>query len=100
MTTKHHTFTDFSLKVAATVIAAVILSMGAAAATFIFDKVSKAEFEKHCREMDEKQKRLEEQFYNQLEVNTEMLKALNRIDLKLEKVNTNTEWLMKEMDKK
>lgn len=100
MTTKHHTFTDFSLKVAATVIAAVILSMGAAAATFISDKVSKEEFEKHCREMDEKQKRLEEQFNNQLEVNAEMLRALNRIDLKVQEVKTNTEWLMKERDNK
>ncbi|NBK21796.1 MAG: hypothetical protein EOM68_07205 [Spirochaetia bacterium] len=90
----------FSLKVSATVIAALIISLGAAGATFMSDKVSKEEFEKHCREMDDKQRALQEQFNNQLQVNAEMLKALNRIDLKVQEVKTNTEWLMKERDKK
>ncbi|MDX9848861.1 MAG: hypothetical protein RBT74_17925 [Tenuifilaceae bacterium] len=100
MTTKQHTFSDFSLKVAATVIAAIIIGMGTAGASFISDKVSKAEFEQHCRDEEKKRQEMQRQIDGQLQINAELLKALNGIDVKLQEVKTNTEWLMKDRDKR
>lgn len=93
---KQHTFSDFALKIAASVIAAVIIGMGAAGATFLSDKVSKEEYEKQCKIIEEKQCALQDQLNNQLLVNSAMLEALNGIKVDVQEVKTNTEWLMRE----
>lgn len=97
---EQNTISDFALKVAAAVITAVIIGLGTTGFIFVTDKVSKDEFEKHCIENERKHSQLQQQVNQQLEVNAELLKALNRIDLKVQEVKTNTEWLMKERDKK
>lgn len=97
---KQMTISDFTLKVAAGVITTAIIGLGTTGFIFVTDKVSKDEFEKHCIENERKHSQLQQQVNQQLEVNAELLKALNRMEVKIQEVKTNTEWLIKERDGK
>jgi len=93
------TFSQLSIKIAATVIAGVILSLGAVSWTFITDKVDKQTYEQHCIENKKRFEDMQNQINQQVKINSELLKALNDLNIKVEVVKTNTEWLIKENKK-
>lgn len=91
------TLTSVSHKIAAGVITAAIIGLFTVSMASISNKVDQDTFEKHCTEYDRELSRLKRQFEIQNHVNTELLQSIRRIEIKLERVETNTEWLIKEV---
>jgi hypothetical protein len=90
---------QITVKVAGTVIAAAIIGLSTIGYAFMSDKVDKETFEKHCIENTKDFERMQNQIDQQVRINTELLKTLNEINVKIERVETNTEWLIKEVKK-
>jgi septal ring factor EnvC (AmiA/AmiB activator) len=90
---------QITVKVAGTVIAAAIIGLSTIGYAFMSDKVDKETFEKHCIENAKDFERMQNQIDQQVRINTELLKTLNEINVKIERVETNTEWLIKEVKK-
>ena len=90
---------QITVKVAGAVIAAAIIGLSTIGYAFMCDKVDKETFEKHCIENTKDFERMQNQIDQQVRINTELLKTLNEINVKIERVETNTEWLIKEVKK-
>jgi hypothetical protein len=89
-------FSQVSVRVAATIIAAAVIGLFGVGYAFISDKVDKETYEKHCAENERRIKEINSRIDNQIRINAELLETLNRMEVKLTKVETNTEWLIKE----
>ena len=96
MTTKNETFSQIQIKVTAIVIASAILGLGTIGYAFMCDKVDVKTYEKHCIENAREFDRMQNQINQQVKINSELLKTLNEINIKVQRVETNTEWLIKE----
>lgn len=99
MTTKNETLSQLSIKIAAGVIMAAILGLGSIGYAFMCDKVDVKTYEKHCIENAKEFERMQNQINQQVRINSELLKTLNEINIKVQRVETNTEWLIKERTK-
>jgi len=93
------TTSTLTMKVAAIVIAACITGLGATAINSHLNKVDRSEFVEFCKQNKLEHERLQNQIDQNVEINSELLKALNRMEVKIERVETNTEWLIKETKK-
>lgn len=88
-----------SIKIAGSIIAFILISLITIGSSYISSKVDREEFETHCVETKRKFDNMQNQIDAQLKVNHELLKTLNRMEVKIERVETNTEWLIKEVKK-
>ena len=91
------TFSRVSHKIAAGVITAAIIGLFTVSMSAISSKVDEEKFMQHCTENERELERLKRQFEMQNQVNHELLQSIRRIEIKLERVETNTEWLIKEV---
>jgi len=90
------TITQMSLNIATGVITAAVIGAATLVFTSFRDKISRQEFNTMCIQNKAEHARLQKQYDNQVAVNAELLKAMNSMNIKLERVETNTEWLIKQ----
>ena len=93
------TISQMTLRIAASVIAFVLISLITIGATYISGKTDQKEFDAHREQTLDRFDKMQTQINAQLKVNSELLKTLNRTELKIERIETNTEWLIKEVKK-
>lgn len=93
------TISAFHMKIAASLITAALIGLSGMAVNSHMNKISRSEFDEFCNQNKIEHERLQNQIEQQVRINAELLKSLNRMEVKIERVETNTEWLIKEIKK-
>ena len=95
-TTKPTTMSMFTYKIAAGVIIAAIIGLTSLGFSTIDNKVDTEKFDEYCKQTEKRLDAMQSQMNSQIKINTALLETLNRLEVKVTKVETNTEWLIKD----